>query len=283
MENEENGLSGIQMEAEKLEIDILLETIFRRYGYDFRNYARASIRRRILNYMQGTSYHRVSEMIPRLIYDETFFQAMLQDFSITVTEMFRDPEFFKVLREKIVPYLKTYPFIKIWHAGCATGEEAYSLAILLKEEGLYERATIFATDFNDNAIAKAREGIYEMANVKKFTKNYQEAGGKHSFSEYYHANYESVIMKSNLRENITFANHNLVTDTVFGEMHLILCRNVLIYFDKQLQDRVLELFDKSLVRNGFLCLGNRENIRFSTIFETFTAINEKWRVYQRAS
>jgi len=268
-------------EVEEIEIDLLLEALFRRYGYDFRHYAKASITRRIRHLLGKTSHSRISEMIPELLYDKSFFEKIVYDFSITVTEMFRDPGFYRAIREKVIPYLKTYPFIKIWHAGCATGEEVYSIAIVLKEEGLYDRATIFATDFNNAALAKGKEGIYSLENIKQYTLNYQDAGGTSSFSEYYHAQYDSVIMDQSLKKNITFANHNLVTDNTFSEMHLILCRNVLIYFNKTLQDRVLRLFHDSLIHGGFLCLGTKESIQFADVAEAYERTDKKHKIYQK--
>ncbi|OQY58480.1 MAG: chemotaxis protein CheR [Desulfobacteraceae bacterium 4572_88] len=268
-------------EIEKIEVDLFVEAIFQRYGYDFKHYAKASVRRRTRNLLQKTGYSRISEMIPKLLYDESFFQSLVCDFSITVTEMFRDPDFFMGLRKKVIPYLKTYPFVKIWHAGCATGEEVYSLAIVLKEEGLYDRATIFATDFNDTALKKAKDGIYPIENIRHYTANYQKAGSTESFSKYYHAEYESAIMDQALKERITFANHNLATDGVFGEMHLILCRNVLIYFDKTLQNRVFDLFSNSLIHKGFLCIGSKESLQFSEVCEHFSVADEKQKIYQK--
>ena len=266
---------------EDIEVDLLLEAIFERYGYDFRNYGRASINRRVKRFLSDSGCKTVSEMIPRLLHEKAFFEKMIGYFSITVTEMFRDPPVYQSIRKQVVPVLKTYPYIRAWNAGCATGEEAYSLAILLKEEGMYERTTLFATDFNDEALEKAKEGIYLSENVKEFTSNYQKAGGMNSFSEYYHARYGAVAIDLSLKKNITFANHNLVTDSVFSEMHLILCRNVLIYFSKPLQDRVLRLFSESLVPNGFLCLGTKENIVFSEVADHFKPLNEKLRIFQK--
>jgi chemotaxis protein methyltransferase CheR len=268
-------------EVEEIEIDLLLEALFRRYGYDFRRYAKASITRRIRHLLEKSGHRRISEMIPELLYDKSFLEKIVYDFSITVTEMFRDPGFYRAIREKVVPYLKTYPFIKIWHAGCATGEEVYSIAIVLKEEGLYDRATIFATDFNDAALTKGKEGIYSLENIKQYTLNYQDAGGTCSFSKYYHAQYDSVIMDQSLKKNITFANHNLVTDSTFSEMHLILCRNVLIYFNKTLQDRVLRLFHDSLIYGGFLCLGTKESFQFSDVPGDYERIDNKQKIYQK--
>src|ERR1035437_6199760 len=229
-----------------LEISFLLEAIYQKYGYDFRQYSEAHIRRRILNRMAMSGLEDVSQIQSMVLKDETFASQLLQDLSITVTEMFRDSGFYKSLRENVMPILKTYPFIKIWHAGCATGEEAYSMAILMQEEGLYDRTTIYATDFNQQALNKAKEGIFSNEMIKEYTTNYQLSGGKESFSGYYTSNYGNVIMNQSLKKNIVWANHNLVTDSAFAEVHLILCRNVLIYFDKNLQNKVQKLFYHSL-------------------------------------
>ncbi len=267
--------------TEALEIDLLLEAIFRKYGYDFRNYARASLVRRIRNCLNKTETNHISELIPNLLHDKNFFHEVLSEFSVPVTEMFRDPIFYQAFRLRVIPYLRTYPFIKIWHAGCATGEEVYSFAILLQEEGLYDRTIIFATDFNENALEIAKEGIYRLDNVRYYTGNYQKSGGKKAFSDYYYAGgYDSVIMDNALKKNITFANHNLASDGVFGEMHVILCRNVMIYFDKVLQNRVLNLFHQSLVRQGFLCLGTKESLHFSTVEDAFEEVETDYRIYR---
>ena len=268
-------------EIENLEVELLVEAVFKRYGYDFRHYSRASLKRRIYNFLSKTSFNKPTEIIPQLLYDRTLLESLIYNLSITVTEMFRDPFVYKTIREKVISFLKTYPFIKIWHAGCSTGEEAYSIAILLKEEGLYDRSQIYATDFNDEALEKAKQGIYPIENIKEYTANYQACGGKESFSKYYHSKYGSVIMNQELNKNITFANHNLASDTVFGEMQLIMCRNVLIYFDQPLQNRALKLFYESLALNGFLCLGTKESIQFSDFQEHFKTINKKARIYQK--
>ncbi len=267
--------------SENIEIDLLVEAIFKRYGYDFRNYARASLKRRIKLFLDQTEYHRILEMLPALLDDESFFRSLLKKLSIPVTEMFRDPLVYKAIRKEVVPILKTYPFIKIWHAGCATGEEVYSLAILLKEEGLYDRAQIYATDINDDVLERAREGIYAVKDIKRYTTNYQKSGGKEFFAKYYHSQYESVIMNRDLKENIIFANHNLVIDSVFGDMHLIMCRNVMIYFDKILQNRVLKLFYNSLIHHGFLCLGSKESLLFTDVQNAFRDISKAEKIYQK--
>jgi len=220
-------------------------------------------------------------MTARLMYDEAFFSRIVLSFSIVVTEMFRDPEFYKGLREKVIPLLKTYPYIKVWHAGCASGEEVYSLAILLKEEGLYERTTIYATDFNDAVLQQAKAGVYSLGDIRKSTENYQLSGGHSSLSDYYHADYDSVIMSGELKQNITFANHNLAIDNVFSEIHLVLCRNVAIYFNKNLQTRAYRLFEESLIYGGFLCLGMKESIDFSEVRESFVDVDGELRIYKK--
>lgn len=277
----------MEKNIEDIEINLLLEAIFQRYGYDFRNYAKASIKRRILAFMSvnpkiiKSKDTNISQLIKRILYDEDLFQDLLQCFSITVTEMFRDPELFKVLREKVIPYLKTFPHVRIWHAGCSSGEEVYSMAIILKEEGLYDKTTIYATDFNDEALENAQKGIYKLESGKDFSKNYQKSGGEKSLASYYHAEYDAMIFDKSLIKNVTFSNHNLVLDGSFGEMHLILCRNVLIYFDKTLQNRIFNLFDESLCDNGFLILGSKESLRFSKVEKDFSVLDTKWKIYQK--
>ncbi|WP_320044764.1 protein-glutamate O-methyltransferase CheR [uncultured Desulfobacter sp.] len=268
-------------ELEKLEVNLLLEAVFQRYGHDFRQYARASVHRRIHNIKTQAGLKTVSALIPRVLHEPLFFEQMLREMSITVTTMFRNPGLFLYLRHKVLPYLKSYPSLKIWHAGCATGQEAYSLSILLKEENLTKRTVIYATDFNDTALDTAKKGIYDLKDVKDYTKNYQAAGGSGSFSEYYHAEYGAMKLRQCLKDPITFANHNLAIDGVFSETQLILCRNVLIYFDKKLQNRVLNLFYQSLAENGFLCLGSRESIICSTLRDKFVVLDEKHRIFQK--
>ena len=268
-------------EVEKIELELFLEAICQRYGYDFRHYARASARRRARHILASSGRQHLSELIPLLLHDEVFAQKAIYNFSITVTEMFRDPDFYRAMRQTVTPYLQTYPFIKIWVAGCATGEEVYSLAILLKEEGLYDRATIFATDFNETALKKAAEGIYPLKEVQQYTSNYQKSGGSRSFSDYYHAEYNSAIMDASLKANITFAHHNLVTDSVFSEVQVVFCRNVLIYFDRSLQNWALNTLANSLGRGGFLCLGTKETLEFSSVYDQFRPVNLEERIYQK--
>ncbi|MBN2232105.1 MAG: protein-glutamate O-methyltransferase CheR [Deltaproteobacteria bacterium] len=266
---------------EIIEIDLLLEAVFRRYGYDFRSYARASMERRIRQFLSVTECSSVAELIPRVLHDEDFFSRLVRYFSISVTEMYRDPLVYRAIREKVVPLLRTWPHVKIWHAGCATGEEVYSLAILLKEEGIYQRATIYATDLNDKVLAQAREGVYSLDRIREATQNYQQAGGRASFSEYYHSRYDAAALDSSLRERITFANHNLAVDGAFGEMHLVFCRNVLIYFNRELQNRALGLFTESLVHGGFLCLGTKEDLRFSAVNDLYEVVDGKAKIYKK--
>lgn len=271
----------INKETSDIEISLLLEAIFQKYGYDFRQYSQAHIRRRIMSRMAMTEYEYVSQMQAKVLNDESFASELMQDLSITVTEMFRDPGFYKSLREKVIPILKTYPFIKIWHAGCATGEEAYSMAILLQEEGLYDRTTIYATDFNQIALNRAKDGIFSNKMIKEYTSNYQLSGGKESFSSYYISNYDNVIMNQSLKKNIVWANHNLVTDSVFAEVHLILCRNVLIYFDINLQNKVQTLFYNSLINGGVLCLGSKESLRFTDLHQQYSELDTKQRIFKK--
>ena len=270
-----------QDEIEKIELELFLNAIYQRYGYDFRHYARASARRRAQHILTKSGYKQLSDLIPLLLHDEVFAEKAIHDFSITVTEMFRDPDFYRAVRQTVTPYLQTYPFIKIWVAGCATGEEVYSLAILLQEEGIYERTKIYATDFNETALKKAAEGIYPLKDVQQYTGNYQKSGGGCSFSDYYHAEYNSAIMNNSLKANITFANHNLVTDTVFSEVQVVFCRNVLIYFDRTLQNWALNTLANSLSRGGFLCLGTKETLEFSSVFDQFKALVSEQRIYQK--
>ena len=266
---------------EEIEIHLLLEAINMKYGYDFRNYSSAHMKRRINYRMSVEGIVSITEMQHKILYDKGFFNLVLSDFSINVTEMFRDPSFYRAFRKDVIPILKTYPFIRIWHAGCATGEEIYSMAILLKEEGLYDRAQIYATDFNKIVLQKAKNGIYPLSDIKEYTHNYQQAGGKSSFSDYYIAQYDSVIFEPSLKKKITFAEHNLVTDGVFGEMHVIICRNVMIYFNKKLQNRVIKLFSDSLSNGCFICLGSKESIEFSTSSGSFEEFVSSEKIYRK--
>jgi chemotaxis protein methyltransferase CheR len=263
------------------EISSLLNTVYQKFGYDFRQYSQAHILRRIMSRMAMAGIDDISKLQYSVLNDETFASTLLQDLSITVTEMFRDPGFYRSLRENVIPILKTYPFIKIWHAGCSTGEEAYSMSILIQEEGLYDRTTIYATDFNQKALNQAKEGIFSNGMMKEYTTNYQLSGGKESFSNYYTASYDNVIMRQSLKRNIVWANHNLVTDSVFAEVNLILCRNVLIYFERDLQNKVQNLFYESLINGGFLCLGSKEALGLTDLYDKYIALDEKQRIFKK--
>lgn len=266
---------------EQLEIELLLEAIHRKYGYDFRQYSQAHTRRRLEHRLHLENMGKFSEMISRVIYEEEFFTQILLDLSINTTEMFRDPWFYKRIREVVIPHLRTYPFLKIWHAGCSAGQEVYSMRILLEEEGLKGRCQVYATDFNDRILAKAKDGIYPMDLVREYSSNYLKAGGTGSLSEYYVAEYNNVVMKRFLKEQVLFSSHNLATDGVFGEMHMICCRNVLIYFNRDLQNRVLELFYDSLCPGGFLCLGTKESMKFSSVADNFEVVCGKEKIFRK--
>jgi chemotaxis protein methyltransferase CheR len=213
--------------------------------------------------------------------DASFLEKIIREFSVTVTDMFRDPFVYRNIRKQVVPMLKTYPYIKVWVAGCATGKEAYSIAILLMEEGLYDRAVIYGTDFNDLALEQSQKGIYSLQRMEAFCANYEQAGGTAALTDYFLLSEKGCVVKEEVKKNITFANHNLVTDNVFGEMHLILCRNVLIYFNKILQRRVLNIFRDSLVFDGFFCLGSKESLKFSGLEKEMKVVNERARIYQK--
>lgn len=259
----------------------MLATLRRVYGYDFTNYADASLTRRSIGFMGARKFQSIADLESALVADETLFEEYVQNLSVTVTEMFRDPMFYKILRVDILKRLATYPFIKVWVAGCATGEEAYSMAILLKEEGLLDRSVIYATDINQNSIALAKEGIFPLDYMKNYTINYQRSGGIRAFSDYYHANYNSVLLDKSLRKNIVFSPHNLATDESFNEFHLVLCRNVLIYFNHELQNRVINLFHASLCNFGFLGLGNKESISFTDKHDCFDVIDKKEKIFMK--
>ncbi len=259
----------------------IMDVIYEKYHYDFSQYSEAHVFRRIMNRVALSGLTDISQVKSEVMNNETFASLLLCDLSITVTEMFRDPGFYKSLRESVVPLLRTYPFIKIWHAGCATGEEAYSVAIMLHEEGLYDRTTIYASDFNQLALNKAKEGIFSNKLIKEYTTNYQLSGGKDYFSRYYVSDDENAIMNQFLKKNIVWANHNLVTDGVFSEVHMVLCRNVLIYFNQDLQNRVHKLFFDSLVKGGILCLGAKESLRFSDFAVHYLELNKAQKIFKK--
>jgi chemotaxis protein methyltransferase CheR len=269
-------------ELERIEIELLLEGIFRHYGFDFRSYAYASIRRRLWKRIEAEGLGTVSALQARVLHEPELMERLLLDLSINVTAMFRDPAFYRAFREHVIPILRTYPFIRIWHAGCATGEEVYSMAILLKEEGLYDRCRIYATDINEVVLQKAKEGIFPLDRMQEYTENYIAAGGQRAFSDYYLAKYDGALFDDALKRNVIFSLHNLVTDRSFAEFNVILCRNVLIYFDKSLQERVHRLFYDSLAMLGILGVGSKESLRFSPFEECYDQINGPEKIYRKA-
>jgi len=268
-------------DLEQLEIELLLEGIFRRYGFDFRSYAYASIRRRLWKRIEAEGLATISGLQERVLHEPEMMERLLLDLSINVTAMFRDPGFYRVFREHVIPTLRTYPFVRLWHAGCATGEEVYSMAILLEEEGLYERSRIYATDINEVVLQNAKSGIFPLDRMQEYTENYIAAGGKRAFSDYYVAKYGGALFSPTLTRNVVFSQHNLVTDRSFSEFNVILCRNVLIYFDKSLQARVHELFYDSLAKFGILALGSRESLRFSPYEDSYEQINGPEKIYRK--
>jgi chemotaxis protein methyltransferase CheR len=264
-----------------LEIDLLLEAIFRKYQYDFRQYSRASLRRRVAHALETLEVESPSVLQHRILRDPSLFQSLLRFFTVHVSEMFRDPGFFRALREQVVPHLRTWPSLKIWSAGCSTGEEIYSLAILLEEEGLLDRTILYGTDISQEALRTAERGIYDLQRIASFTQNYQQAGGRRSLSDYYTAAYGGAAFNRRLLSHVVFSDHSLATDSVFAEVQLITCRNVLIYFDRPLQSRAFGLFKDALVHGGFLGLGSRESLRFSDHHEAFSDFDTTQRLYRR--
>ena len=266
---------------ERLEIELLLEAIQRAYGYDFRGYALASLRRRMWHRVYGEGLETISGLQERILHDPSCMDRLLRDLSINVTEMFRDPSFHRALREHVLPLLRTYPFIRIWNAGCSTGEEIYSVAIALHEEGLLDRARIYATDIDESALQRARSGSFSLERMQLYTENYLRAGGRESFSQYYSADGEVARFDPMLAAKTVFAQHNLVTDGSFNEFQLIVCRNVLIYFGAELQEKVLGLFSASISRRGILALGRKESIRHSGHVAEYEPLVETEKIYRR--
>src|SRR5437899_4478294 len=268
-------------ELEDLELRLLLEGVFRRYGFDFREYAPASLRRRVWRRVHAERLGTISGLTEKLLHDEATMERLLLDLSVNVTAMFRDPTFYVAFRQKVVPVLRTHPFTRIWVAGCSTGEEVYSLAILLQEEGVYERARIYATDINESVLDRARAGVFPLEKMREYTQNYIRAGGTRAFSEYYVAAYDGAQFQRSLIENVVFAQHNLVSDRSFNEFHVIVCRNVMIYFEKKLQDHVFATFHDSLVRFGVLALGHKESLRFTTNAGSYEELDRRERLYRK--
>lgn len=266
---------------EDIEIRLLLEALYTRYHYDFRNYAMASIKRRLRQAREQLGFPNFSAMQESLLHDPSMLPRLLRYLTVQVSEMFRDPAYFQAIRDKVVPHLRTYPSLKVWIAGCSTGEELYSLVILFREEGLEDRTIFYATDISQDALHAAEAGIFTLDRIALFTENHRKSGGKSSLSEYYQAAYGRASFDKSLRRNVVFSDHSLVTDAVFGEMHLISCRNVMIYFDRLLQDRALGLFEESLARKGFLGLGAKESLRFSPHAVAFADFVREEKIYQK--
>lgn len=264
-----------------IELRLFLEAMYSQYHYDFRGYSRASLKRRLALACQRLGCSTLSALQERLLHDDRILPQLLDYMTVQVSDMFRDPAYFRALRQHIIPHLKTYPSLKVWVAGCSSGEELYSLAILFREEGLEEKTMFYATDVNGNALARAEAGVYALERVALFTKNHRLSGGSGSLSDYYHAAYGAARFDQTLRRRTVFSDHSLASDSVFGEMHLISCRNVLIYFDRPLQDTAVGLFRDALVRKGFLGMGARETLRFNAHAKAFTEILPQERIYQK--
>ncbi len=270
-----------KLDLELIEIQLLTEGIYRHYGFDFRDYSLPSMRRRIWKRIYAEGLSTVSGLIEKILHDSSCMERLLLDLSINTTAMFRDPTFYLAFRQKVVPMLRTYPFVRLWHAGCSTGEEVYSMAMLLQEEGLYERCRIYATDINEAVLQKAKTGIFPISSMQENTANYMAAGGKGTFSQYYTARYDHAIFRPSLRENVVFAQHNLVTDSSFNHFNVIFCRNVLIYFNNVLQDRVQRLFLDSMEMFGILGLGKKESVRFTSVADNYEEIDAEEKIYRR--
>lgn len=266
-----------------MEVRLLVDSIYLRYGQDFRDYAPASLKRRVLQAQQRMGADSITALQQRVLDDPVAFAQLLQQLTVPVSEMFRDPEYFLAIRQHVVPVLRTYPSVKVWVAGCSTGEEAYSLAIVLAEEGMLDRTIFYATDINEASLESARRGIFAIDRMQSFTRNYQGAGGTASFSDYYTAAYGGALLDRRLRDAITFADHSLATDAVFAETQLVSCRNVMIYFNRDLQDRALGLFHESLSHRGFLGLGSKETLEFSAYADRFEVVSRRERIYRRAA
>ncbi len=278
------GMQKLSMDndaLEDLEIQLLMQGVRHVYGHDFLDYAPASLKRRLQYWLAQSGYATFSQAQASVLRDHQVFDTLLRGITVNVTEMFRDPAFFQALRDTVVPFLKTYPFVKVWHAGCATGEEAYSMAIVLKEAGLTGRYRMYATDINEAVLEKAKQGIFPLKSMRDYTRNYQRSGGLAAFSDYYTARYDNAVLNADLRNDIVFSPHSLVLDGEFGEMHLILCRNVMIYFKRELKERCMALFDRSLVPGGFLCLGTKETLDGKRLAPQYEDLVPRLSVYRK--
>ncbi len=269
--------------TEDIELRLFLEALFCKYHYDFRSYSMASVKRRAKLARDHFDCRTYSQLQHRLLHEPAIVPSLLAFLTVQVSEMFRDPSYFQMLREKVVPHLRTYPSLKVWIAGCSSGEELYSFAILFREEGLEERTIFYATDINGEALKKAEAGLYDLDRIQLFTENHRRSGGKSSLSDYYSAAYGAATFDKSLRRHVVFSDHSLVSDAVFAEMQVISCRNVLIYFDRDLQDRAIGLFKESLGRKGFLGLGAKESLRFSVHGDAFADFSREERIYQKRS
>jgi chemotaxis protein methyltransferase CheR len=264
-----------------IELQLLIDAIYLKYHYDFRGYAEASLKRRLASAMLRIGCPTLSQLQDRVLREPAVFASVLDFLTVPVSEMFRDPLFFRAIRENVVPLLRTYPSLKVWIAGCSTGEEVYSLAILLREEGLLDRTLIYATDINPQTLQKAQSGVFELDRIAGFTDNHQRSGARSSLSDYYTAAYDRAVFDKTLKQNVVFSDHSLATDSVFAEVQLVLCRNVLIYFRRELQNRALSLFREALVRRGFLGIGSKESLRFSAHADAFDELVREHRIYQK--
>lgn len=259
----------------------VIDVIYKRSGYDFNHYSKASFARRLDKIIREQKLDGHRDLINKLGRDSGFFPRILPDLTVSTTEMFRDPEVYQKIYDEILSQLATYPSIRIWHAGCSTGEEVYSLAVLLKEKGIYQRCSVYATDIDEKALARAKKGIYKTEDLREYTRRFYRVGGDSPFSDYYHSSDKYFAMDASLRERVLFSTHNLATDGPFGHFHLIMCRNVMIYFDRELQARALSLFHESLERRGFLVLGSKESVDFTTEGEKFFAVDKRARIFQK--
>jgi chemotaxis protein methyltransferase CheR len=264
-----------------LEIELLLTGIAEHYGYDFRHYARASMTRRIRKAMQEAAVTTVSALQHKLLHDPDAAMRFVASVSVHTTSMFRDPDVYRVLRNEVIPLLRTYPFVRIWHAGCSSGEEVYSVAIMLEEEGLYDRCRIYATDISDVMLERARQGVFPIRAMQEYTRSYQHAGGTRDFSSYYVADHQHAVLRKSLRRHVVFSQHNLVCDSAFNEFQLIVCRNVMLYFDEVLRERTHDLFEASLSNFGVLVLGKKESLRFGAHAERYRELRDGLRIYRR--
>ena len=268
-------------ELERLEMELLLLAIYRHHGFDFRAYAPASLHRRIRRHMEHAPVSSISGLTELILHEPAALQRLLHDLSVNVTAMFRDPSFFAEFRQTVVPLLRTYPTVRIWHAGCSTGEEVYAMSILLEEEGLYERCRIYATDMDSTVLDQARQGIFPLARMKEYTSNYFLGGGKRSLSDYFIAKYDGALFAPRLAKNVLFTQHNLAMDRGFSEFNVIVCRNVLIYFDRTLKNHALGLFSDSFATLGVLCLGRKESLQFTAFEQDFSVLSARERIYRR--